>query len=227
MEWICENERKIYSSFDDMIFLQNENQLYFQLTKIPCEITKHEGFRETNIYRMNVEKIPIFRFYVPQKDSIGFKGTDYYFIPFEENHEIISWKGYCREDFSEKIRNYKMNECHFEDFFRNGGNDCQCVLEHIFSSNYQWNENDEDPKIWKLFYSQYLNVHMNEEIDDFYTEFMIKQLYELIMTSTTKDKLYAEKRLYRELLGEYGKIENRGYLFKIAEMNYSTFIKMK
>ena len=93
----------------------------------------------------------------------------------------------------------------------------------------------EKKEIYKLFYSKELNVEDTEEIDDVYQEYMIDKISKMKReVCEYKDEYVCERyvqnmnemKLMNELLGEYGKME-RKYLFKIAEMEYETVIKME
>jgi hypothetical protein len=77
-------------------------------------------------------------------------------------------------------------------------------------------------------------VEDRDEIDEHYQEFMIHKIGQMKKELVRyKDEYVCEEyvknmneiKLMNELLGEYGKLERR-YLFKIAEMEYETVIKM-
>ncbi len=231
MEW---KENGIVQSLDDFYFQCRNGIFYFQYTKIECQIERLEGFRENNLYRIKTNKIPIYRLFEPNQENCHLKGTDYYFIPFEENYETMVWKGYHRKDFSEKIKEYKLKECNFYEMFQEGGIHCDVFIENIFGNNYFFHEM-EKREIYKLFYSKELNVEDTEEIDDVYQEYMIDKISKMKReVCEYKDEYVCERyvqnmnemKLMNELLGEYGKME-RKYLFKIAEMEYETVIKME
>jgi hypothetical protein len=236
----CKTElwgNRMYQSFDDFYFQYRNGHFYFQYTNIECKIEPIQGFCEKNLYRIQTSKIPIYRLFETNQENCNLKGSDYYFIPFEDRYETMIWKGYHRKDFSEKIKEYKLKECNFHELFREGGMQCNILIENIFGNNYYFHELEKEveSEIYKVFYSKELNVEEVEEIDDYYQEYMIdtiskmkREMYEY------KDEFVCERyvqnmneiKLMNELLGEYGKME-RKYLFKIAEMEYETFIKME
>jgi len=227
-------------SFDGFQFEHKNNKIYFQFTNIPCEISLLKGFKENNVYRLKINSIPIYRLYEPNSENCNLFGTDYYFIPFEENFGTIVWKGYKKSEFSEYMRNGNINQCRFHELFEEGGLHIDVLIENIYNNNFKityFHENIIKKEIIKIFYTKNVNMSDRDEINEYVSEWIIKQLDECIKKSKmieinteSKMEIYMENMndvsLREELLGEYGYIENRKYLFKIADIEYETFIKL-
>ncbi len=235
----------LYSSLDEFYYKVIDDNIFFQFTKIPCSYYKIDGFKENNIFHIDVPKIPIYRMFETNPDDLSLIGTDYYFIPFEDNLKTIVWKGYHRPDFSELILQYKLNECPFYELFLNGGFNIDILLEYSLLNEYIMTlfKENEDPIKDNLYiwYSNNYNIDCTNIIDDLHIEHIINFLQpftkELIKECIQNNdfiqynfyyKNLNDKALIHELLGEnkYMPHDKKRFLFKIHDYNLTSSIKI-
>ncbi len=231
----------VIESFDEFVFRRRGEDWYFENTNIRVyEVDKIKGFMDSDkLKRLKTEPIPIYRLYKPSEDDCNLYATDYFLIPYEDSIKTNMWRGYYKPNFSYEIDvRRKMRNCNFGEMFEEGGRNFQLLIEEEAFGLYQLSFLDEygDIKYEQkhVFYSSNINVGTNNVIDDYYMEWMINVLDKKreFVTKITDNKVECfmknveDFRLRNELLGEYGLIKDRCYLFKIAEIEFETFISL-
>ena len=230
-------EGKILTSLDQILFKKVNDCLYYQYTHIPCKIEKINGFREENLYKINTT-IPIYRLFQPSMphEDTYLHATSYFYIPYEDGYQTMTWKGYYRPNISLLMENKDDIQ---KELYSLLSEEMDCLIEHSFQQNYQFTEYHEMEKEkihhHPVFYTSNVNIGNTKVIDDYYMEHIVYQLskknakkeYIRICKEDRMEsyvKNLEDYQMMSELLGEYGWNPNRRYLFKIADVDYSTML---
>jgi hypothetical protein len=183
--------------------------------------------------------IPIYRLFQPSNphEDTALHATSYFYIPYEDGYQTMSWKGYYRPNLSKLMENKDEIQ---KEMYSLMTDEMDCLIEHTFQQKYQFTyshpeTNEMMIEHHPLFYTSNVNVGNTKMIDDYYMEHIVNQLSK---KNTVKEyiKICTEERvesyvkniedyqMMSELLGEYGWNPKRRYLFKIADMNYETIL---
>lgn len=238
-------EKKVLESLDNNLFQRIGDQIFFQYTHNKCQIEQIHNFTETNLYRVKT-KVPIYRLFepsLPHEDS-HLHATSFYFVPYEDGYQTISWKGYHRPHLAYLQQYKEPNEVQKEMYsLLLQDTPMDALIEHSFHQNYQLTYYDKDKEEevsdqYPIFYTQNINIGNTTVIDDVYMEFIIMKLSEKntkreYVRICTEDRMESyvknleDYQMMNELLGEYGWNPKRRYLFKVADMDYETVILIK
>lgn len=158
------------------------------------------------INKMKSELV-VYRLYEKSDETTDLIGTDYYVVKNGEN----DFKGYKREDISEKIKEGKYD---LIDWNLEGKPDIE--IEHIQNVNYgfRYKENKNTMNLNKLYFTDKINLIDKSVINDYDIECIINVIQNLMNNKDSNLNKY-DSRLYNELMGEYQYVENKNlkYLF--------------
>ncbi len=176
------------------------------------------------INKMKSELV-VYRLYEKSDETTDLIGTDYYVIKDGEN----DFKGYKREDISEKIKKgkYDLIDWNFDDSLQpstplRGATKVEAKpdleIENIQNVNYgfRYKENKNTINLNKLYFTDKINLIDKSVINDYDIECILNIIQNLMKNKDSNLNKY-DSRLYNELMGECQYVENKNlkYLFLV------------
>jgi hypothetical protein len=238
-------EKRVLESLDHNVFQRIGDDIFFQFTHHKCQTERIDHFTESNLYRVKT-KVPIYRLFQPSPlhEDTYLHATSFYFVPYEDGYQTISWKGYHSPHLANLQQYKEPYELQREMYaFLLQETPMDALIEHSFQQNYQFTYYDKENEKemcdqHQIFYTQNVNVGNTTVIDDVYMEYIIMKLseknpkreYVRICTEERMEsyvKNLEDYQMMNELLGEYGWNPKRRYLFKVADIDYETAILIK